>query len=201
MKYETKINHISPGKIFERQDLSGSDFYRESLKSTNFGSTVLTGADFTEAILHDSYFGFGRLEGAIFRGADLRYVGFTDTHSMRNADFYGADLRNAFMDRTDCSGSDFTSAHLDKANFRDSDLIGAVLRGVTATDTKFDGTDFRDADLRGADLRGASLGGVKNLKLAKLKGVIIDDGRGNEYELAESPRTHTYRRNHWAGND
>ncbi len=89
----------------------------------------------------------------------------------RDADLYGADLRDA-----DLRDADLRGAYLRDADLRDADLRGANLRGADLRDADLRGANLRDADLYGADLRGANLRGAKNADLVKAQTIIVPEG-------------------------
>ncbi|EMG9447761.1 pentapeptide repeat-containing protein [Salmonella enterica] len=80
--------------------------------------------------------------------------------NLRDADLYGADLRDANLRDANLRGADLCGANLRDANLRGADLCGANLRGADLRGANLYGADLCGANLRGADLRGANLYGA-----------------------------------------
>ena len=66
------------------------------------------------------------------------------------ADFIGADLRGARLERTDLSGAQLSAVDLAGATFRGVDLSGTVMRGVELTSAQIYG-EFENLTINGAD--------------------------------------------------
>jgi len=75
----------------------------------------------------------------------------TIKEAVRDADLFGANLRDANLSYADLRG----------ANLRDADLSDADLRWADLSDANLSDADLRGADLSDADLRGAELNNAK----------------------------------------
>ncbi|HEX6484208.1 MAG TPA: pentapeptide repeat-containing protein [Ktedonobacteraceae bacterium] len=102
--------------------------------------------------------------GADLNGRDLsnRYLVRADFReaSLRDTNFYMADLRGACL-----TGADLTGSNLSGADLSGADLRSAILKG-----TNFLVTDMHNALLNGADLRG-----VRNLTAEQAYSAIFDN--------------------------
>ncbi len=89
--------------------------------------------------------------------------------SLRWADFTGAALPKAILDRAQLQHAILTSSDLRKVNLGQAWLAGADMRGATLT-----GADMRRATLTGADMFGAWLTGA-DMWRASAKGAVFPD--------------------------
>jgi hypothetical protein len=95
-------------------------------------------------------------------------------------DLAGADLHNAFLERSsfggaDLRGTDFSGAYLGGVDFTQADLRGANFTGASLHGrygSTAPGTDFTQADLTGADFTGATDIEEANFREAILTDVI-----------------------------
>ncbi len=116
---------------------------------------------------------------------------YLDQRHFQEADLPGANLRGAFLARTDFTGTNFTAidgrrakfvtailnqAHFDKARLIGTDFTTAELAGATFREADLRRARFFRANLRGADFSGAILGGTDFLK-ADLSGATWIDGK------------------------
>lgn len=161
-----------PGVDFSTADLSGVDLSYADLVGASFASCTesaqppsitCTGADLEHADLHDvnaSSVAFSaRIQGTtpniyIFATADL--AGATLT----GLDAAHADLQQVSLPGQDLTGADFADADLSPVESGSN--VGSNLRGTTAADANFSGSDLLWADLTdstwtGADLASATL--------------------------------------------
>jgi len=105
-----------------------------------------------------------RLDGADFRGANLRFVNLSpqeargDITLMPHNSLQSCDLRGADLEGADLSHVAFSFSRLAGASLRGARLRHAVLAMVDLS-----GADLTGAALTGADLDGADLSGVKGL--------------------------------------
>lgn len=99
---------------------------------------------------------FADLRGVDLQAADLsdRDLRYADLRDadLKFADLSESNLRRALIDGVVAGNSNWQGAYLDGASFLDADLNGAVLNRIHAYRV-----DFRGANLTNADLRNASL--------------------------------------------
>jgi uncharacterized protein YjbI with pentapeptide repeats len=178
--------------IFDRAHIRLCNFSKTVLEKTRFSRTMLSlcafsevkagGADFCEVQAFKCLFKKAQLDGAVFKkavlneclfqgaaaagisliGAELRKF-YTDADTdLCNADFSGADLRQASLRMSRLCGADFYKANLENAMFTQCDLSRARLDGLYAA-----GCRFLKCDLTGADISGTNLqnGGLKKCRL------------------------------------
>ncbi len=176
---------------FDRADLTQSNFIQPKVEQTSFDGAVLEGVNFIEA----------NLEGTSFRNAKMKNVRFVGGCRLAQADFTGADLREANLRESDLKNADFTSARLDKADFGGSNLAHAVFDRAEAFQTQFikadlsfarlfrinlmegnlmkaclSGASFREANLFSASFL-HSIIGETDFSGACLEGTILKDWR------------------------
>lgn len=105
-----------------------------------------------------------RLDGADFRGANLRYVNLSphevrgDISIMPHNSLQSCDLRGA-----DLEGADLSYVALNFSRLAGASLRGARLRHTVLAMTDLSGADLTGADVTDADFEGADLMGVKGL--------------------------------------
>ena len=113
------------------------------------------------------------LEGAIFRGADLRKVNLEQAF-LQGADFFRANLQSSQFYSADLAGAELFQAKLELASFggarlQGADLGGAELQGAWLRGAQLQGASLDGATLQGATLIDANLEGA-GLRKAKLQG-------------------------------
>ncbi|MDR0827002.1 MAG: pentapeptide repeat-containing protein, partial [Desulfovibrio sp.] len=178
--------------VFDRAQIKLCNFTKAALDKTRFTQTTLSlcafnkvqaaGADFCELRAFKCLFNNARLDNALFRkavlseclfqstaatgismaGAELRKF-YTDADTdLSNADFSGADLREASLRLSRMRNADFYKANLENALITQCDLSRARLDGLRAV-----GCRFIKCDLTGADLSGTNLmnGALKKCRL------------------------------------
>jgi uncharacterized protein YjbI with pentapeptide repeats len=127
--------------------------------------TPAPGVDWERCYLDKRHFQEVDLTGANLRGAFLARSDFTGANLSaidgRRAKFVTAVLTDTRFDKARLIGTDFTTSELANASFRGADLRRAR---------------FFRANLRGADFTGAILGGTDFLK-ADLSGATWIDGK------------------------
>jgi uncharacterized protein YjbI with pentapeptide repeats len=102
---------------------------------------------------------------------------------LAEANFQGADLIEANLERAILTGADLSGAYLVGANLPQANLRGANLSG----------SDLEGADLRGADLRGANLSST-SLYGADLRGADLRMPTWLELTCAlPAPKAHAFR--------
>lgn len=99
---------------------------------------------------------------------------FRNAHLV-NANFQGADLRNALMDKVDINGSNFTGADLTGASIRDAYIHSTRFLGATLDDAILDGSVIVSCDMSYA-----------NIKRAKLTNVLVQETVLIDTDLSES---------------
>lgn len=206
------------GRDLSRLDLSGVDFKKARLAGADlFGADLtaanLSGADLAHVRLDRATLIRADFSGANLEGATLmRPSNFTD-FSFKAGEaprFQGARLKGvrmiARLDGADFRGADLTAVNLERegngditvlprtvlsrCDFTSATLVGANLRGIDGTFTRFAGASLAGADLSGADLSeadftdadlsGANLTGA-DLYRATLTGARgLDTARGLE---------------------
>ena len=92
---------------------------------------------------------------------------------LRQLDWQGAQLTNAFWKQVDARGVDFFEANFNSASLRGAHLRGAVLYQASLRGATLINANLQEADLRGADLTGARLTDA-DLTGAKLEGITYD---------------------------
>lgn len=106
-----------------------------------------------------------RLDGADFRGANLRFVNLSphdargDVSMMPHNSLQSCDLRGA-----DLEGADLSFVDLDFSRLAGASLRGARLRHATLSMADLSGADLTGADMTDVDLYGADLRGAKGLE-------------------------------------
>jgi uncharacterized protein YjbI with pentapeptide repeats len=135
----------------------GTDFGRVRAFKCLFRKADLVGADFRKAVLNECLFQEASAAGVSLAGAELRKF-YTDMDTdLREADFSGADLREASLRLSRFCGADFYRANLENALLTQCDLAGARLDGLRASGCRFIKCDLTGADLSGAQLTGGDL--------------------------------------------
>ena len=113
-----------------------------------------------------------------FQGAKLENAWWKRIDA-RKVDFYGAHLaraglREAFLSRTIFKNANLSGTTLIDADLNEANLQGANLTGARLNKANLKDADLRKANLQGADLTDAKLDGAK-LYQANLTGAIITD--------------------------
>lgn len=103
------------GAMLYYNDFQLADLSEANLSRVTFRNSILDGADFRNADLTNATFWRVDAGGADFTGAVLVNAGFRSGTNLVNANFTGADLRDA----------QFNNVFLRGTNFTDADLTGA----------------------------------------------------------------------------
>jgi uncharacterized protein YjbI with pentapeptide repeats len=119
---------------------------------------------------------YANFTGADLSGAHLQRVHLEDA-DLRGAHLTGADLRGAHLQRAhleeaDLSGAHLTGADLEEAHLRGADFKWAHLKGTDLRRTKIKETEFNKADLREVDLSEAHLSS-QNLSQLNISKAIL----------------------------
>jgi uncharacterized protein YjbI with pentapeptide repeats len=121
--------------------------------------------------------------------ADLTGAGFHDL-TLKEADFYCANLSKADLVKVDLSGSNMAGAKLSETSITESMLTGVDLAGAVLDRTKIRDVNLGHSNLSNAKLYGVSLKGV-NLEGAEVEntcfvGTKVDDANLTEMDLAKT---------------
>lgn len=136
----------------------------------NFEKAQLNGADLSGIVTNDSDFSYANLVGA-------------KLGESKHSNFTGADLTNAFMEKTNLDEAVFENANLTSANMTEAYIHHADFRGANLTNAKLVNAtlgrgDFRRANLTNADLRKATVDRVDfrdtNLTNANFTGIKFE---------------------------
>lgn len=151
-----------------RSDFTGAKLQNATImRPTVFTDLRLDRADaprFTNADLSGARI-TARLDGADFRGANLRFVNLTpydvrgDISIFPHNSLQSCDLRGA-----DLEGADLSFVALSFARLSGASLRGARLRHAVLAMADLSGADLTGADVTDADMDGADLTGVKGLE-------------------------------------
>ncbi|HET6893184.1 MAG TPA: pentapeptide repeat-containing protein [Pyrinomonadaceae bacterium] len=104
---------------------------------------------------------------------------------LKQYDFQGAKLENAWWRRIDAREVDFYGAHLARAGLREAFLSGTILKNANLSSTTLIQADLTNANLQGADLTGARLNKAK-LKGADLRKANLQHADLSDTNLAEA---------------
>lgn len=142
---------------FVRCDLSGARFSDCGFQRCQFTGCRMTGVYLTDAALRQTSFEDSVLDWAVFDGANLTKV-----------NLFG--VRAHSVSLADC--------RLKECTLHDADLTG-----VSLLHTLLSGVDLRRCELSGlivsenaVELRGARVTGIQAAELARLLGLVVDDG-------------------------
>jgi hypothetical protein len=155
-----------------KPNLSGIKLAGRDLDRIDFHGAILDEADMPRASLWRA-----DLRGARLKRANLFMANLFGVKAM-GADFRGAWLVRALLEKSDCTRGDFgswtemRSADLSSAIFVKAKMREAQLSDADLTATRFDGAQLHKADLSGAVLHGTFLRGAK-LNGASLEGAFI----------------------------
>lgn len=123
-------------------DLSSEDLSGAKVPSTNLAEAKFDRADLSRSEMNDSVLRGASLRGAILLGAELRDV-----------DFFGASLREAWCDGADLTGANLVDADLREAALSNARLIGADLRGANLASAQLDAAHLDGAKVTRAQLQ------------------------------------------------
>ena len=142
---------------FNEVTAAGADFCAVRAFKCLFKTAKLSGAVFREAVLNECLFQATEAAGISLAGAELRKF-YTDADTdLSNADFSGADMREASIRMSRLCGADFYTANLENALFVSCDLSHAHLDGLHATGCRFIKCDLTGADMSGTNLMNGAL--------------------------------------------
>ncbi len=162
--------------IFLPTRVTDADFRAATLDRSHFAGATLDEGDFRGADLSRAVFDLELgtpdpvdLEGAPVRSSCVRCkfgplppsdvatrlggAVWVDT-DLTDADFTGADLTAAVVERTTLAGADFTGANLTSATLGATSLDGARFAGAVLADLDFENSPFIGASFAGANLAG-----------------------------------------------
>lgn len=125
-------------------------------------------------------------------GCDLTSIDLSRT-SMRNKPMYSATLSEVTAFNADFHGAELVLARLNRGTFGGASFRQADLKGASCVDADFRGADFvgahcRSINLRRADLRDATMGDIDltkaRLQGADFRGCVLDDAcvKGARYD-------------------
>ena len=140
--------------------LQSADLERANLIRADLEKADLSFASLNAAVLLDA-----KLDGAVLYGADLRNA-WLERASLGQADLRQANLEGANLKMTDLRSAYLSTAKMAGAKLEESQLNTAILMGADLRHT-----DLSNANLQGAVLSGADLAGA-NLQNADLRGVV-----------------------------
>lgn len=118
----------------------------------------------------------------------------TDESPLKDYDFQGTNLHNAWWKRIDARGVDFYEANLERASLREAFLSKAILKKTDLTkavleEANLELVNLQEAKLAGANLRGANLSEAflegANLQDANLKSTVVQKPYPETRELKE----------------
>jgi len=142
-------------------DLQYADFSKANLDKANLADASLIGAKLLGATFVETNLSKAKLRQAIFSPGDIRMLmdvtPGTYPVSGLKAQFFGADLREADMSKTDLSHLNFNDANLRGANLMKTDLSGANLTRANLSEAHMMKTDLSGTNLTRANLSGANL--------------------------------------------
>jgi uncharacterized protein YjbI with pentapeptide repeats len=183
------------GLFMDGYDFSRGRFRRLVAIRTSFVRANLEGADFSDGDLRGSQFvqvrarwldvGHANVNFSVWTQADMTGLRGTRVQfkkcTLRQANLVFADLRGAWIDR-----SDFSGANLSRANLTDARGLYVILNGADLSDAVLSEADLRSADLRSAVLLRSAINKTK-LRKANLSTAV---GLSKEqYEAALSDHT------------
>lgn len=144
-----------------------ASFAEAVLTSANLQQACLQQADFSEAVCEATCFAQAQCAQAQFFGTQARHADFRgadlgNTRVALAADFSGAQLQAARLDKANWAGVQLAQAHfdgaqLDQADFTHCQAVAASFRLATARHTRLSKMDLRQADLTGVNLFKGSL--------------------------------------------
>jgi len=145
--------------------LDGAALQSAYLERANLIRADLEKADLSFASLNAAVLLDAKLDGAVLYGADLRNA-WLERASLGQADLRGANLEGANLKMADLRSTYLSTAKMAGAKLQESQLNTAILMGADLRHT-----DLSNANLQGAVLSGADLAGA-NLQNADLRGVV-----------------------------
>mgnify|MGYP001054055553 CR=1 FL=1 len=149
---------------FWHEEKDEKDLHGQKLKEKDLADAYLVKANLEDAnfLFHAVLFN-ANLEGANLNSTILKGV-YLNNASLKEANLFCVNLADADLTVANLERVDLTHANLQRA-----ELVGA----------KLEGANFRNTDLRDADLFSAEIIGAKNLRYAKLDGIVINERNGD----------------------
>ena len=148
-----------------------------------FQKMELKEATFRKAVLNECLLMASNAAGVAFCEAELRKFYTEADTNLCDADFTGADMREASLRKSRLCNAEFHKVNLQNALIAQCDLTGARLDGLHAEGCRFTKCDLGRADLSGSSfytggfhksrLTGADLGDT-SLHCADLTGIVLD---------------------------
>lgn len=160
---------------FMGADLTGANLSRAILTEADFSAAIIEKADFSGADVAIAWFSKARGAGSVFRTANMRNCRADQAADLTDADFTGANQKDARWQNTDFSrahfgGADLTNALFVNCRFEKADFTGvnapnadfqkSALIRVRATRMNLFKGSLRKANLAETDFSGANLYGV-----------------------------------------
>lgn len=142
--------------VFTGYDLSGldADYAKAGYIVPPFWKKRLSKIDLSNSNLSGLYFRGVDLVQANFCGANLRNAKF-DQAILYKADFSGADISEGYIEGSSLKQANLTKADLSKTYIAYSDLRESNLQDANCQETNFQRTQLQGANLHGADFYGA----------------------------------------------
>lgn len=167
--------------------LADTRFSGAGLQGARFDRAQLQGARFDDATAERSEWYGAQAAGAHFARADLR-----GSRVGEEADFSGASLHSARLDRSSWEGVDLRGAHLHAASLQQADFTAIQGQGLHMPGVDARGANFSLADLTGADGRGGNFMGA-SLRRANLDGTALElaNLHGSDCQGTRIGRAHT----------
>jgi uncharacterized protein YjbI with pentapeptide repeats len=167
------------GAVLRTANLQGAELAHAwlpgaELDDAQLERAVLFGVNLANASLRRAKFKGANLFAATLKGAALNDAHLEELDDGRGADFEGAQLLEAHLEKSDLSeaclkNANLYGAHLEKCNLSEACLEGANLYGA-----HLEGADLSYAHLERAQLYGAHLEGA-HLSYAHLEGANLND--------------------------
>jgi uncharacterized protein YjbI with pentapeptide repeats len=159
------------GTNFAEADLTGSNFNKTVIKSTNLQNTNLTQVSWREAEEHD----LARWGSSILANGKVRQL--LVSLNGEGEDYQNIDLTGVNLVRANLEGAKFKNAILNRSTLRYANLKNANLREAICIET-----DFTSADLTGACLQNWNYDHTTKLNGVECQEVFLIEGENGKYE-------------------
>ncbi|MFI3242436.1 MAG: pentapeptide repeat-containing protein [Alphaproteobacteria bacterium] len=140
-KSATENTKFSKGKIFDDQDLSGTDFSYQDLTDASFKNCNLTGADFS----------YATLKNANFTGADLTGVKLKEA-DLENAILLGITIDELGLEELQALVEYLATYYPHKLNLLNLNLTLFDLKRIDLSKLNLRGVDFTGCDMTGVNI-------------------------------------------------
>jgi len=181
------------GKDWHGRNMTGQDLADGDYRKANFKKTIFHGAD-----LHLADLALSQCSKADFSGANLGRTRLVLATAI-DANFTGADLREAVFTGADCRGAVLTGARMGlfrggKATFDGGRLIGADLSatdlsGASMQNCRAWGARFNASNAVGLDLTRSDVHG-SDFRQADLQMANLTNAKGNGADFSNSKLAH-----------